>query len=125
MGGGDRLRTGDALEVAEDLVHAVWAHGVDDAGENFDGVRLLLHGLHTWPIAIGVVHGRGEAIKLVGLICSAVHSEGSPAEFIIVKVSNCTLCCLRVPELAETETLRLTIIWIFHQSAAIALQGAR
>ncbi len=115
------MRTGDALEVAEDLVHAVRAHGVDYAGEDFNGVGLLLHGLHAWPIAVGVAHGRGEAIELVGLICGAVHSEGSPAELIIVKVSNCAFCSLRVPEFAESEALRLTIIWIFHESAAFAL----
>ncbi len=102
-------------------MHSVRTHRVNDSGEDFDGVGLL-HSLHAWPIAVGVTHRRGEAIELVGLVGGTVHSEGSPAEFIIVKVSYCAFSSLRIPEFAETETFRLAIIWVFHESAAFVLQ---
>ncbi len=119
MDGDSSLRTCDALEIAEDLMHSVRAHRVDDAGEDFDRIGLLLlHCLHAWAIAVGVTHGRGKTVEFVGLIRGAVHSEWSPSKFIIVKISYCAFCSLRVSEFTETETFRLAIIWIFYESAA-------
>ena len=113
-----RVRTCDALEVAEDLDHPIWCHRVDHAGEEFDWIGLLLGSLHTRSVAVRIIHRRWKAIKLVRLVCSAVNSKRSTAKLIIVKITYCTLRCLWVPELTESKSLRLSIFRIFNEPDA-------
>ena len=58
-------------------------------------------------------------MSFIGCICSTVELQTPSMQFIIMEVSNCTLCCLLVLVLTECKPFRPSSMLVIHHSEKI------